>query len=169
MYTYQLKHPLEKDGIEFVDIVEPTGGSPEFNKACAALAGQFIYSQGKFSESPIGKKHREDNEEKLKAKAEEVKAKKEKSENGEELQENPEDEVDYFESAKAVNMLYSAADKEYLVNITSKFADVYKKSPKILRVGSGPDDYMKQLQFNSLSWYDLSVLATAYCLAFMQG
>ena len=150
MYTYQLKHPLEKDGIEFVDIVAPTGGSPEFNKACAALAGQFLYSQGKFSESSYAKEEIKENKELIKEQAKEQK----------------EDEVDYFESAKAVNTLYSAADKDYLVNIGAKFTEAYKKNPKILQVG---DEHMKQLQFNSLSWYDLSILATAYCMAFMQG
>lgn len=158
MHTYQLKHPLEKDGIEFVDIVAPTGGSPEFNKACAALAGQFIYSRNKYMESPSGKEKMLEKEPEIIAKAEES---KKKSENDDE-----QDTEDFFEAAKGINQIFPGADKEYLVNITSKFAELYKKNPKILQVG---DEHMKQLQFNGLSWYDLSVLATAYCLAFMQG
>ena len=152
MYTYQLKHQLEKDGIEFIDIAAPAGGSPDFNKACAALAGQFIYTQGKYTESAYVKEEIRENKELIKEQAEE--------------QKKDDTEVDYFDSAKAVNLLYSASDKDYLVNVITKFTEVYKKNPKILQVNGEP---LKQLQFNSLSWYDLSILATAYCLAFMLG
>ena len=160
MYTYQLKHPLEKDGIEFIDIAAPAGGSPDFNKACAALAGQFIYSQGKFVESATGKEMIRENEAEIKAKADEA---KEKSKDG---NSDEAENVDYFLGAKQTNNLFSVADKDYLVNITNKFSDMYKKNPKILQFNGEP---LKQLQFNSLNWYDLSILATAYCTAFMQG
>lgn len=163
MYTYALKNPLEKDGIEFVDIVEPTGGSPEFNKACAALAGQFIYSQRKFAESPAGKEMLRENEPELRARAEEIKKKADanKGQEGEDLEDGS-----IFESAKGTNNLLAGADKDYIVNITSKFSDVYKRNPKVLQFNGAQ---LNQLQFNSLSWYDLSILATAYCHAFMQG
>ncbi|WP_434779274.1 hypothetical protein [Neisseria sp. Ec49-e6-T10] len=157
MHTFQLINPLEKDGIAFVDIVEPVGFSIDFAKACAALSGQFLYSQGKYTSSTIGQAFLAANEEAIKGAAE---AKKEA-----EKEEQPEIE-DVFETAKSMNVLYSQADPDFLVNIIQKFADLYKKNPKVLQVNG---EAMKQLHFNSLSFKDLSILATAYCVAFMLG
>ena len=165
MYTYQLNNPIktsEGDSIEFIDIVEPMGNSIEFSKACATLANQFMYSQGKFASSPEGKAMMEKNESAL-AEAQEKKAKNKKlKDEGLEVEEN----FEPFENASSINAAYSMVDPNYLANMVEKFSAVYKLNQKIIQCDG---KNLATLNFNRLNFRDLTTIATAYCLAFMLG